>query len=211
MVGCCSPRNHDRLNHASLAADIPTSSTMMNTIPTRIHTPSNTKDVTYNIPVRITTRHNTLQRKFSGQMQHAYKSTPYNCIKVKNVESPANLSSVCPTFFLSNVCHISNKIDELSGIVSINNPSVIMVTETWLSKNIPVAVIKIGNNYEIFRLDRDTLGGGILAYISSYIRVERLTHLEETGKEVLWLVLKPPRTLRPFSTIIVVIVYYPPG
>jgi hypothetical protein len=41
--------------------------------------------------------------------------------------------------------------------------------------------------------------------------VERITHLEETGKEVIWLVLKPPRTPRPFSTIIVVIVYYPPG
>jgi exonuclease III len=133
------------------------------------------------------------------------------CIKVKTVHSPANPSSVCPTFFLSNICHISNKIDELSGIVSVNNPSVIMITETWLSKNIPDSAIKIGNNYEIFRLDKDNLGGGILAYISSYIRVERITHLEETGKEVLWLVLKPPRTPRPFSTIIVVIVYYPPG
>jgi hypothetical protein len=71
-----------------------------------------------------------------------------------------------------------------------------MVTETWLSKNISDSAIKIGNNYEIFRLDRDTLGGGILAYISSYIRVERITHLEETGEEVLWLVLKPPRTPR---------------
>jgi hypothetical protein len=84
-----------------------------------------------------------------------------------------------------------------------------MVTETWLSKNTPDSAIKIGNNYEIFRLDRDTLGG-ILAYISKYIRVERITHLEETGKEVLWLVLKPPRTPRPFSTIIVVIVCHPP-
>jgi hypothetical protein len=80
-----------------------------------------------------------------------------------------------------------------------------MVTETWLSKNISDSAIKIGNNYEIFRLDRDTLGGGILGYISSYIRVERITHLEETGEEVLWLVLKPPRTPRSFSTVIVVI------
>ena len=56
-----------------------------------------------------------------------------------------------------------------------------MVTETWLSKNIPDSAIKIGNNYEIFRLNRDTLGGGILANISSYIRVERGTHLEESS------------------------------
>ena len=107
-------------------SNIPTSFTMVNTIPTRIYTPSNIKDVTYNIPVGITTRQNTLQRKFPGQTQHVYKSIPYNCIKVKTVQSPANPSSVCPTFFLSNICHISNKIDELSGIVSVKNPSLIM-------------------------------------------------------------------------------------
>jgi hypothetical protein len=79
-------------------------------------------------------------------------------------------------------------------------------TKTWQLKS------GIINNYEIFRLNcRDTPDGGILAYISSYIRVERITHLEETGKEVLWLVLKPTGTPRPFSTIIVVIVCYPPG
>jgi exonuclease III len=31
------------------------------------------------------------------------------------------------------------------------------------------------------------------------------------GKKSLWLLLKPPRTPRPYSAIIVISVYYPPG
>jgi RecA/RadA recombinase len=85
-----------------------------------------------------------------------------------------------------------------------------MITETWLQKIYQTRQLKSRIIMKYSDLI-DTLGGGILAYISSYIRVERITHLDETGKEVLWLVLKPPRAPRPFSTIIVVIVYYPPG
>ena len=81
-----------------------------------------------------------------------------------------------------------------------------MITESWLSENIHDSAVEIGNNYNIFRP-----GGGVLAYVNKCIPVERITNLEEEGKEVLWLVLKPPWTPRPFSTITVIIVYYPPG
>ena len=43
------------------------------------------------------------------------------------------------------------------------------------------------------------------------VPVRRLTTAEEDNKEILWLLLRPPRTSRPFSSIIVAIVYYPPG
>ena len=98
-----------------------------------------------------------------------------------------------------------------TGVVSVNDPSVVMITESWLSTNIPDSAVMIGNNYNIFRLDRRTPGGGVLAYVNTCIPVERISNLEEEGKEVLWLVLKPPRTPRPFSSITVVITYYPPG
>jgi hypothetical protein len=35
--------------------------------------------------------------------------------------------------------------------------------------------------------------------------------MEEEGKEALWLLLKPQRLPRPFSCIVMVAVYYPPG
>ena len=137
--------------------------------------------------------------------------TPQNCIKIKTTNSSNNPFSAIPSFFLSNVCHITNKVDELSGVVSVNDPSVVMITESWLSTNIPDSAVMIGNNYNIFRLDRRTPGGGVLAYVNTCIPVERISNLEEEGKEVLWLVLKPPRAPRPFSSITVVITYYPPG
>ena len=35
--------------------------------------------------------------------------------------------------------------------------------------------------------------------------------MEEEGQEALWLLLKPQRLPRPFSCIVMVAVYYPPG
>jgi hypothetical protein len=102
-------------------------------------------------------------------------------------------------------------VDELFAVVAINNPSVILVTESWLSSDISDSIINIGNTYNSFRLDRPTPGGGILAYIKSDLPAKRLPELEEEGKEALWLLLKPPRTPRPYSSVIVVGVYYPPG
>ena len=63
----------------------------------------------------------------------------------------------------------------------------------------------------MFCRDRPTPSGGVLAYVHHSIPVSRLTTAEEDDKEVLWLLLKAPRTPRPFSSIIVAIVYYPPG
>jgi hypothetical protein len=109
-----------------------------------------------------------------------------------------------PSLFVTNACHIANKVDELSAVVAINNPSVILVTESWLSSDIPDSIINIGNTYNSYRLDRPTPGGGILAYIKSDLPAKRLPELEEEGKEALWLLLKPPRTPRPYSSVIVV-------
>ena len=106
---------------------------------------------------------------------------------------------------------ITNKIDELYGVVANNNPAVVMITESWLSPNIPDSAMMIGNEYAIFRRDRPTPGGGVLAYVHQSIPASRLTTAEEDDKEVLWLLLSPPRTPRPFSSVIIAIVYYPPG
>jgi hypothetical protein len=64
---------------------------------------------------------------------------------------------------LTNACHITNKIDELQGVVTNNNPEVVLITESWLSSSIPDSAMSIGNEYIMFRRDRSTPGGGVLA------------------------------------------------
>ena len=134
---------------------------------------------------------------------------PQNCTKIKlnNIQDRC----VVPSLFVTNACHITNKVDELSVITAINKPSVVVVTESWLSSDTPDTIINIGNSYNSYRLDRPTPGGGVLAYIKSDLPAKRLSELEEEGKEVLWLLLKPPRTPRPYSAVIVVGIYYSPG
>jgi hypothetical protein len=71
-----------------------------------------------------------------------------------------------------------------------------MITESWLSDDIGDASVKIGNKYNyIFRRDRKSPGGGVIAYVNNCLPAERMTHLEEENKEVIWLLLKPPEPL----------------
>ena len=132
-----------------------------------------------------------------------------NLIPIDTSGTP--LSCTIPSILLTNICHISNKVDELHTIVNLNNPSVVMITESWLDTKVLDAAIAIGNMFNIYRRDRYTPGGGILVYVNTSIPTTRLTDLEEDNKEVIWLLLKPTRTPRPFSVIVVVGVYYPPG
>ena len=116
-----------------------------------------------------------------------------------------------PSLLLTNVCHVLNKIDELSGVVELNKPSLVMKTESWLRTTIPDSAVNIGSNLAIYRRDRHTSGGGLLAYVHKSIPTTRVHNLEEHDKEVIWLQLKLPRTHRPFSCILFVGIYYPPG
>ena len=119
-------------------------------------------------------------------------SNSSNLIYIKR--SPANTVTEdkkfsLPSFFVSNVCHIINKVTELLTVVSINSSTVNLIVESWLSDAVPDSAINIGSNYQIFRLDRQTPGGGVLAYIDGSVPVYRISNLELTGKDVLWLLL----------------------
>ena len=148
-------------------------------------------------------------------MPDIYRSS-YNLVSVpikrNNIYELPDVYSV-PSVLLTNACHVTNKITELSGIATVNDPSLIIITESWLHSNIPDAAVEISNKFNayMYRRDRPTPGGGILAYVNNQIPTTRLIHLEEDGKEVLWLLLKPPRTPRPYSSIIVIGMYFPPG
>ena len=108
---------------------------------------------------------------------------------------------VKPRAYLSLVrpilCYASSVWDPKCYVVK--QRSVTIITESGLNPQIPDSIINLGNNYRSYRLDRPTPGGGVLAYVSSYLPTTCLTELEENGKEVIWLLLKPPRTPRPYS------------
>ena len=59
-------------------------------------------------------------------------SNPCNLVNVpvttSNLENHQDNCAV-PSLFVTNACHIADKADELSTVVAINNPSVILVTE----------------------------------------------------------------------------------
>ena len=162
------------------------------------------------IPVIISSRNYRYKRN---------RRNPTNLITLnisKRNSRPTNQTgnktiSNMPTILLTNICHISNKVDDLHAIVEMNSPSLIMITESWLNTNIPDSAISIGRMFNTYRRDRPKPGGGVLAYVNACIPTTCLKNLEEDNREVLWLLLKPPRTSRPFSVIVVVGVYFPPG
>ena len=97
------------------------------------------------------------------------------------------------------------------GIIEVSNASVIIVTESWLSDCIPASTISIGRSFSVYRKDRPTPGGGILAYVHKSMPTKRLQHLETDNKEVLWLLHTPTRLPRPYSCIITAGLYFSPG
>ena len=60
-----------------------------------------------------------------------------NCIRIST-----NYASL----FATNVCHVMNKVDELSGVAAINDPTVALITESWLSADIPDSTVNIGDS-----------------------------------------------------------------
>ena len=130
---------------------------------------------------------------------------PENCIQVFPVTQS---KTSIPSLLLSNVCHIGNKVDELQGVAKINNASIAIVTESWLTSEAPSSSMSIGE-YNIYRKDRNNRqGGGVVVYVNNYLRSKRLSDLENEDKEVLWLKLFPPRLPRPFSCILQAFIFH---
>ena len=60
-----------------------------------------------------------------------------------------------------NARSILPKHDELCLVVEVNNPDIVCIVESWLGHDVRDQEIAIPN-YNIFRLDRNRHGGGIL-------------------------------------------------
>ena len=115
-----------------------------------------------------------------------------------------------PSLLLSNVNRLSNKLDDLCIMCDNLSPSVVALTETWLSRNIADDAIAI-RNYKIYRRDRrGQQGGGVMIYVHNDIKSVQLTDYLNEMFEILFVSLRPTLLPRPFTTVIICVVYCPP-
>ena len=102
-----------------------------------------------------------------------------------------------PSLLISNTRSLTCKVDELECVARQNNADVICVTESWLTKDIPVSAIAM-SDFMVFRKDRSVSRGGGLAVYPGNV------------SECLWLQLRPRRLPRSVSSVLLAVIYHPP-
>ena len=155
------------------------------------------------IPVRITARdHRSIRNYNSGILS--------NCRNLRKIKLGSNAPyTFLPSLFLSNSRSLVNKIDELSGTVSLLSLDIVVITETWLSPNVSNSAINL-NGFSIFRRDRrdGRRGGGVCVYVNDRMPVVHLKELSDPEVESLWLLIKPSRLPRGINSIILAAIYH---
>ena len=120
----------------------------------------------------------------------------------QDVRSPASIPSV----LYANIRSVTSKIDELQAVVSINNPYIVCLTETWLNSNIPNSACDL-TDFICYRNDRQfAMGGGVCVYVRTIHPCNRLQDFES-----IWLKIRPHRLPRGTSSLWVAAVYHPPA
>jgi hypothetical protein len=116
-----------------------------------------------------------------------------------------------PVFFVSNVCHLLNKIDDIDVCLRQFRPNIVCFTETWLNSNIPDSIISFPG-YSVVRRDRCSgEGGGVAIYVTDNIQYTRLKQIDSKEFEVLWISLRPRQLPRPINILLVAVIYCPPS
>ena len=115
-----------------------------------------------------------------------------------------------PSLLLTNTNRLCNKLDELYVICSLLTPSIIAITESWLTTNITDDAISL-NRYQVYRRDRvGQIGGGVMMYVRNDIASKHLTSYDSDMLEVLFVSLRPKLLPRPFTIVVVCVAYCPP-
>ena len=122
------------------------------------------------------------------------------------------LRSSLPNLFVSNTRSLISKIDVLSATVKSHASDIVVITETWLFPNVPISTIDI-SGYSLLRHDWSDgrRGGGVCVFIKDMLPFIHLKEIECHEYESLWLFLKPHRLPRGLNSIVLGIVYHPPG
>lgn len=71
--------------------------------------------------------------------------------------------------YYTNLNSLNAKFDELLVLVSDQRPDFILITESWLSPEVPDGLVHI-QGYNLLRADRvGRVGGGVCAYVSDEV------------------------------------------
>ena len=103
-----------------------------------------------------------------------------------------------------------NKLAKLHAIVSLHKVKIICLTETWLSADVLNSEILPSDEFNIYRRDRDGLGGGVLVAVHSSIYSKSrsdLIHDVYSDIEIIATEIAIPK----LPKIIIINVYNPPG
>jgi hypothetical protein len=116
--------------------------------------------------------------------------------------------------FNSNSRSLQSKTDELASTVAIYSVDVAVITETWFSADVPSTAIDLPG-YSLIRQDRsdERRCGGVCAYVKDLLPLIILSDLSNPDFESLWILnlLKPHRLPRGLNSIILGVIYHPPG
>ena len=78
-----------------------------------------------------------------------------------------------PSILLTNIRSVTNKIEELSVVLTSNNISICCITESWLTEKISTSLIDV-TGYTCYRKDRNgRAGGGVMCYVRCDIACQR--------------------------------------
>jgi hypothetical protein len=86
---------------------------------------------------------------------------------------PLHSSKLSSNYFVTsiayaNVASLTAKYDDFCAFSNTYKPSIIMLTETWLTSKITDSLVSLGG-YTLFRADRDgKKGGGVCVYIEDH-------------------------------------------
>lgn len=72
------------------------------------------------------------------------------------------------SFWYSNLNSMVNKLDEFKVNIKNTDPTIILITETWLNSGMPDSLVDIPG-YTLYRNDRATHGGGVCVYVKSLV------------------------------------------
>ena len=101
--------------------------------------------------------------------KHQRTHVPANCVTIQTLSTAPSCAT--PSILLTNAYHLSNKIEELRCVTDVNDTTIAIITESWLSNDIPTTAISLKENYNTYRKDRvNRYGGGVVAYIKSDIK-----------------------------------------
>ena len=99
---------------------------------------------------------------------------------------------------------------ESQGVVDVNLPGFVSITEKWLSPVVPDSAVHL-SNYILFRRDRPTHAGGVCIFVDAEIPCSCLRAFASSEIESIWVKARPLRLPRQVSMFLVGTVYHPPS